>query len=789
MSTAISPKGPRPNKNKTGIGPKLDMFAKTKTIKYLLCLALFLLCLGIGTGDAVANNVNPNTLPTPTPPVTETAEKGNMETFYDGVIGTFCWACPVFSQFYQAAIALGISFSVTISDSLTKLLAVVFGVWLLWNVSMIFLPFGGANPGEIFNKITSKLVLFVFLLAFLGNYGLVWQWLISPIFNTGIGMSNAMLTSTNNILGMAGTGSSFSGVDPAKADSWFYLNTSNPTQCYPSSRLTFTTLDTLAGSSIGQRAGMNTAPQGEAPAVEDMKNGAKALVCNIFNVQKVFGVGAAMAFMTILYAGGDYPTSDASWYDVAAHLSNAVSYIVKLIVGLIVGLVLGVVYLLAILLYPLYLIDAIFKFGVIAVISPILVASYFLPMTRSWAIKGIQGLVGVAASLLFLSVIVGLSLSMMATTIIEVNSIANEGATASTVAAASAAIFSKLSFGLAGIVLSREFWIMFLGFLVAGVLAIFLMKKANPLASEFTGAALGSDVMGAFVKSGEQLAKLGVTLAAAAATSGAAAGAPLAVGSATGPERNSLDGMAGGTGPGPAGAVAGGSPPGSGGGGGIISGFIPQQPMLGGSGNGPALPPGPSSDPTPGSGGPQGGNPSQLPSGSGAYRPALPPGRSAGPQVVAEFDPRSGALTMADSSSGAGGAPTVPPASTVSDAAQPTQAASRAADTSSQPPSAGAVASSEPASGRWASAYKAGQRAGDSFNQLSYSLGLTETPTGLSGSYGSTSFTGPNSSAASTNFDSNIDEAEAARLRRQNEEFIKSLEKTFNDQNKPPKKS
>jgi hypothetical protein len=489
----------------------------------------------------------------------------------------------MFNNFYQASVVLGAAFSTEIAKGLTILLALVFGVWLLWQVAKIMMPFGPeGGVADIFNKITSKLVLFVFLLVLVGNWGLVWSYFISPITITGLELANSMLASTGRILTVNSGGGRNQDLMTQLG-----LNFNDGPNCSAANRLTFNFFD----SSGAIFSAANATAQ-----VADMKNLSRSIACNIFNVQKIYGVGAALGVLTMMYSGNDFPPwSGTSYADWAV---GTVTALIKTIVAIIIGLIMAALFVVVILIYPLYLVDTVFRLGIITVISPILVAAYFLPMTRSWSTTGIKILVASAASFFFLSVLVGLSLVMMAATLSEAGAILS--GTVDSGGKDPSFLINATPFGLASLIFTNVFWMIFLSLTAVAVLSLFLMRKANQLAQEFTGAAVG-DMGGALAGMARNAAVFAATTAVTMGA-GAAIGAPgmAAKGASAAKGVNAIN-AGGAMPPSSDGDVLGaGSGPPSGGGDmpGIASGF---QPSGGGSGGGVSAGAGPAkSNPFPG---------------------------------------------------------------------------------------------------------------------------------------------------------------------------------------------
>lgn len=452
------------------------------------------------------------------------------QLIYDNAVGRLCWTCPALGTFYEASVVLGYQISQDIVGPLRGILGGALGLWLLWHIVKIFMPFGStAGIGEVFNKIASRLALFIFLLAFLSNtgFGLFWEYIISPIYVTGISLSTKVLEKTAASTGI------FAGTIGGACD----YNV-----------VTFTGIDSLTNIGTTHR--------------EDIKEAGRRMMCLANDVQKVMGVGAAMGVMGMMLAGSDLKVSYSEQKVGGGRflpeitipipdIAGTISALVKMIMMFVAGIVLAIVFVLAILIYPIYLLDAMFRLGIIIVISPILISAYLFELTRGWAVQAVKMLVGIAATLFFQSIIVGLSVSIINATISEVGN----GAATINDFLANTAVKATFAF-YDGVTL------VWFSFFASGFLVLYMMKSASKIAQEFVGMGAGDEVRGGVVGAIQKAATLAAYAGAAVATGGASA----AAGAATAlPEPGAIGGAGPSAGPGPGGLGTGGGPPPGGG--------------------------------------------------------------------------------------------------------------------------------------------------------------------------------------------------------------------------------
>ena len=422
---------------------------------------------------------------------------------YEKNVRLMCWTCPAVSSFYEASVVLGYMFSQRIVPYVRELLGVVMGLWILWQVLKIMAPFGPmGGVTEVWNKIAGKLALFIFLMVFLSNtgFGLFWSWIVNPIYVTGVNLSTTMLEATQD----------------ATADTSLFTGVIGEANCdwraedFPKITSTLVNVDNVG---------------------EIVSAGQKVL-CMVNDVQKIMGVGVAMGLTAAFFAAGDIkapytnvkiaggrilPEINIPVPDIGGFINS----LTKLLLMFSAGIFLAVIYLIALLLYPIYLIDALFKLSIIIVISPILIASYLFEITRGWATTAVKTLVGVAATLLFQSVIIGVSIAMISVTISK----GLGGVTSGSGGAGMTPLAYMLSqsgvqsmFAIADGVMTIWF-----GFLAAGFLVLFMMGSATKMAQAFTGAAasgMASGLINGAIGAGVAIATAGAGFAISSAAAG-----------------------------------------------------------------------------------------------------------------------------------------------------------------------------------------------------------------------------------------------------------------------------
>ena len=211
------------------------------------------------------------------------------------------------------------------------------------------------------------------------------------------------------------------------------------------------------------------------------------------------------------------------WASLQALFGNGMESAFGNILPAIGGIIIALVYALAILIFPIYMIDAVIRWAIINIMAPFFIACFVFKLTRPTAERAFRGIVHSALTLVFLSLIVAFS-GVMMHTIVQgaiANGLAGGGSGGGGGGAGGGASLCTLIQGAskgAGMgaltsPITPGFWML----LALGLLIIRTVGTASKYAADFVGA-VGSE--GDPLNRANELAnKLkGAVVAAAAAT-------------------------------------------------------------------------------------------------------------------------------------------------------------------------------------------------------------------------------------------------------------------------------
>ncbi len=103
------------------------------------------------------------------------------------------------------------------------------------------------------------------------------------------------------------------------------------------------------------------------------------------------------------------------WASLQALFGNGMESAFGNILPAIGGIIIALVYALAILIFPIYMIDAVIRWAIINIMAPFFIACFVFKLTRPTAERAFRGIVHSALTLVFLSLIVAFSGVMMHT--------------------------------------------------------------------------------------------------------------------------------------------------------------------------------------------------------------------------------------------------------------------------------------------------------------------------------------------------------------------------------------
>jgi hypothetical protein len=328
---------------------------------------------------------------------------------------------------------------VSLAGETTALLGLLMAIWILFFAAQMFLPFGlEGNAGGLWNKGAKKLLQFAVVLTFLQGSQAFWSYLFIPVMSSGMAFSKTIITLSDAFEVSAGA----SETGPAA-----------------------TAASTYCGN--------------DAANAGDGVDGAVAIMsqmnCPIATIQSQFGKGMLIGIAQI----------------VGAVKQEQIATTICAIFG---GLFLIGVYFFGLLMFPIFMIDVLMRLTIVATIAPIALAASLFGPTKNFAHKALWQIAHAALTLVFVSIVGGIGKATLAYVF---SNLKVDGA------AAGARDWNALIQMLENqkTVSGADFYIdlttmAFYQLLGIGVILIFMLRQANKMAGEFTGAG-GGDFSGA----------------------------------------------------------------------------------------------------------------------------------------------------------------------------------------------------------------------------------------------------------------------------------------------------
>ncbi|HIJ61466.1 MAG TPA: hypothetical protein HPQ04_02110 [Rhodospirillaceae bacterium] len=346
-----------------------------------------------------------------------------------------CWACDALEQTSGIALQLADQAFSTLSGELTTLVGILMGLWLLFFAARMVMPFGPeGNVAGQWNKAAKKLLLLVVVLGFLQNSRSFWDYVFIPLMSAGFGIAGQIIQIS----------------DPFEAQ--------------------------LGGASetLPQVEDKCSRPQGGSGLV-GAQQVMQQMACPLAKLQSQFGKGILIGEAIIV--GGNIST--------AYILPN-----IDVVKRVISGVALVCIYFCGFILYPLLFIDVVMRVAVIAVISPLAVAASLFVPTRGLAVKALWHLAQSALTLVFASVVGGISKAVLANTFSRLPTA--DGQALKDWASLLNALQNPGTSGVEIDFTTSSFYVL----AGVGILLLFMLRKARFMASEFTHVD-GADFSGA----------------------------------------------------------------------------------------------------------------------------------------------------------------------------------------------------------------------------------------------------------------------------------------------------
>ncbi|WP_158240440.1 hypothetical protein [Telmatospirillum siberiense] len=352
-----------------------------------------------------------------------------------------CWSCDSLGQIVKVGLGFSEQAFTALAGQTVNLLGILMAIWLLFFAGRMFMPFGiEGGAGALWNKGAKKLLQFAVVLAFLQGSQAFWSYLFLPVMSSGMAFSKTIVTLSDAFEVASGTSETGpSGTNASAAQAYCSDN----------------------GSGGGEGV------DGALAVMAQMN-------CPLATIQSQFGKGMLIGIAQVVGAIKQ------------EHYLTALSSIIG-------GLLLIGVYFYGLLMFPIFLIDVLMRVTIMTTIAPLALAASLFEPTRSFAQKVVWQVAHAALTLVFTSIVGGIGKATLAYVF---SNLKVDGA------AAGARDWSTLIQILENQKTPEgaDFYIdlrtmAFYQLLGVGVILIFMLRQANRMAAEFTGAG-GSDFSG-----------------------------------------------------------------------------------------------------------------------------------------------------------------------------------------------------------------------------------------------------------------------------------------------------
>lgn len=352
-----------------------------------------------------------------------------------------CWSCDALGQLVKIGLAFAEQAFNALAGETVNLLGLLMAIWILFFAARMFLPFGlEGNAGGLWNKGAKKLLQFAVVLTFLQGSQAFWSYLFIPVMSSGMAFSKTIVTLSDA-----------------------FEITSGASETGP----------TGSTASGGQSYCSDTASGGEgvdgAVAIMSQMN------CPLATIQSQFGKGMLIGVAQI----------------VGAIKQDQIATTICSVFG---GLFLIGVYFFGLLMFPIFMIDVLMRLTIMTTIAPVALAASLFEPTKALAHKALWQVAHAALTLVFVSIVGGIGKATLAYVFsnLQIDGVA-----------AGARDWSSLIQMLEDqkTATGADFRIdlttmAFYQLLGVGIILIFMLRQANKMAAEFTGAG-GGDFSGA----------------------------------------------------------------------------------------------------------------------------------------------------------------------------------------------------------------------------------------------------------------------------------------------------
>jgi hypothetical protein len=353
---------------------------RVKSIRFgLMVLLLLLLVLASDHHAALAQgSTGPNNTPG------SNSGAANPADMYNTMMYS-CWVCPISAMMVDVAYEMGQAMFDFLGGNVRRLIAIIIALWVLLQAGKLLMPFGALDSvGGMANKIAARLAITLLVLTALDvrfGFNFFNDYFFTPAISVGMRGGHAMLEAV------------FGGSDPmivlqAPYDQFNPLR--KPLRTVKSG--SGTTTEAVVGPE-GQVLECGNIRFDGSTKDEKKANVKNALNCQFYALQRAVGVGIVAGISSMQKIQWTLPPKGWDW--------------------LLAGFVMTLIYGLGALLVGLFMITYLFRWLFIAVIAPLAIAAYALPIGRAPLKICISGLIHSAIGFIMINALIAISIAML----------------------------------------------------------------------------------------------------------------------------------------------------------------------------------------------------------------------------------------------------------------------------------------------------------------------------------------------------------------------------------------
>jgi hypothetical protein len=412
-----------------------------------------------------------------------------------------CPVCPVINAFMKGGLNLTEVVAAEISASLSTLVGVMLAIGLLIQGGKLLYPFGPLDrASKILNETFSRLSIGVMVALFIQSSTLYMNYILYPIIDTTVSVSNTLLTTASKY----GNNATIDSAVTVDENNCPIARTTDPKQQIINS---ITSQARVAQRSIGLgmcsamlALGFDTCFEGKPQTCGASTNASTSTTTQLTPLGTFFKVlDSVTAFESLKKIAGNTLRFGADVVTKGNPFSlNLMNVITAMIVAFLIFGIYGYLWL----IYPIYMLDFVFKWIVISIFFPIIAVSVIFPSTRGTATAALKGLGNAGLTAVMMATIVGIIVNVTDTMFLQDDLLKQMKETDK--------IFME----------QGNYWIV----LMSGFLMLHMVKQCPKLAGYFFDSKIDANLAQGLIGIIRKCIETGVNLVVDASTAGASAG-------------------------------------------------------------------------------------------------------------------------------------------------------------------------------------------------------------------------------------------------------------------------